>query len=130
MASISNKKKVALLEKYVLENDQTSLIELLEEFKEFEFTARALGFACRFCNLETVKILVENGATFEYESSAVFKAKYGIVIQRATGQDYAEYPLLMVIKDLNGSRRIGRITTGLDSKYTYSYLNQMFNKIN
>lgn len=34
---------------------------------EIEFTAKALGFACRFCGLEYVKTLVECGASFKFK---------------------------------------------------------------
>ncbi len=38
-----------------------------KELGDVPFTSRALGLACRFRDLETVKALVENGASFKYD---------------------------------------------------------------
>lgn len=45
--------------------EETAL--LYKELGEVQFTARALGLACRFRGLEMVKVLVEGGATFKYD---------------------------------------------------------------
>ena len=54
------------LEMAVLINTPQEIAELCKRLREGENTCRALGLACRFCGLETVKALVENGATFKY----------------------------------------------------------------
>ena len=76
MAKLSEKAKVLLLEENVLTNDTAAVKELFEQHKTFEFTARALGFASRYCGAAMVRTLVENGATFSYTSTPAFKTKY------------------------------------------------------
>ena len=76
MAKLSEKAKVLLLEETVLTNDTAAVKELFEQHKTFEFTARALGFACRYCGAEMVKALIENGASFGYTATPAFKTKY------------------------------------------------------
>lgn len=125
MAKVSDKKKVEQLEKCVLDNDYEELKEVLEEYSDFEFMARALGLACRFRSLDMVKLLVEHGATFNYETSASIKSKYGVATQAATGEYYADYALLLCLCNFNDDRRVGKITAGLDSTYTVAHLNQM-----
>lgn len=125
MAKVSDKKKVEQLEKCVLENDYEALKEVLDEYSDFEFMARALGLACRFRSLDMVKLLVEHGATFNYESSTSIKSKYGVVTQAATGEYYADYAILLCLCNFNDDRRVGKITTGLDSIYTIAHLNHM-----
>ena len=62
----SAKSKVELLENAVLTGELEQVNEVIEEYKEFEFTARALGLACLYTNLDIVKTLVEAGASFAY----------------------------------------------------------------
>ena len=81
MAKISELKKVQLLEEAVLENDIEKIQALFDEYKEFEFTARALGIASRFCGAEMVSLLLKNKATFEYEETAAFVKKYDCKIK-------------------------------------------------
>ena len=125
MAKVSDKKKVEQLEKCVLENDYEALKEVLDEYSDFEFMARALGLACRFRSLDMVKLLVEHGATFNYESSTSIKSKYGVATQTATGEYYVDYAILLCLRDFNEDRRVGKITAGLDGIYTIARLNQM-----
>lgn len=125
MAKVSDKKKVEQLEKCVLDNDYEELKEVLEEYSDFEFLARALGLACRFRSLDMVKLLVEHGATFSYETSATIKSKYGMATQTATGEYYVDYAILLCLRDFNEDRRVGKITAGLDGIYTIARLNQM-----
>lgn len=50
--------------------------EIETEYKRLgsvEFSARALGLACRFRGLETVKVLVENGAEFRFDAAKLEK---------------------------------------------------------
>lgn len=76
MAKISELKKVQLLEEAILENNFEAVEALFKEHKSFEFTARALGLACRFCGAEMVSLLLKQKASFQYEATAAFVKKY------------------------------------------------------
>lgn len=76
MAKLSEKAKVLLLEETVLTNDLAAVKALFEQHKNFEFTARALGFASRYCGAAMVRTLMENGASFSYTATPAFKTKY------------------------------------------------------
>ena len=80
MAKISEQKKVELLEEAVLRNDIEGVKALFAEHGTFEFTARALGLAMRFCGTDMTRTLIEGGATLSYEGSAVFKRKYACAV--------------------------------------------------
>lgn len=76
MAKLSESKKVELLEESVLNNDLEKVKEFMTELKPIEFTAKALGLACRFSGAEMVKLLIDNGATLSYELTPNLKRKY------------------------------------------------------
>lgn len=76
MAKISAQKKVELLEAAVLSNDTDEVKTLYSEYGEFEFTARALGLAMRFCGSRMVGALLENGASLDYQMTPALKRKY------------------------------------------------------
>lgn len=63
--------KFEALENAVLRDTPTEIEKLYKSFGEIAFTARALGIAARYRGLETVKILVENGASFYYDYSVL-----------------------------------------------------------
>ena len=81
MAKISESKKVQLLEEAVLKNNPDEVEALFKEHKVFEFTARALGLACRFCGAEMVNLLLQNKASFKYEETTAFVKKYDCKIK-------------------------------------------------
>ena len=81
MAKISELKKVQLLEEAVLKNSTDEVKALFKEHKKFEFTARALGLACRFCGAEMVSLLLKKKATFKYEETAALVKKYDCKIK-------------------------------------------------
>lgn len=58
--------KIDLLESTVLNNTPNEAGNLLRELKDMPFTAWHLGLACRFCGIDMVKALAENGACFNY----------------------------------------------------------------
>lgn len=76
MAKLSEQKKTELLEAAVLEGNVEQVRNLCKEHGSFEFTARALGIACRFIGADMVKCLIEGGATFQYEASSAMVRKY------------------------------------------------------
>lgn len=66
-ANIKPWQRSAMLERAVLEKTSAEVSEFFRALGKTEFTARALGLACRYRGLETVKTLVEGGAVFEYD---------------------------------------------------------------
>ena len=76
MAKLSELKKVELLENAVLAGDIEQAKSLFAEHGSFEFTARALGIACRFIGAEMVRCLIEGGASFAYTASGAMVRKY------------------------------------------------------
>lgn len=97
-ASLKPVEKVELLERAVTHGDIAQVESIIKECKSFEFTARALGIACRYRSLEMVKVLVENGATFEYVEDPGFKTHYATTYKSRFGSiSYkAEYDLLLL----------------------------------
>ncbi|MBR5188455.1 MAG: leucine-rich repeat domain-containing protein, partial [Clostridia bacterium] len=73
----------------VLTNDTAAVKELFEQHKTFEFTARALGFASRYCGAAMVRTLVENGATFSYTATPAFKTKYDCSVAISNSYSFA-----------------------------------------
>lgn len=56
--------KTEILEKAVINNSPEEIDLLMKNLGSVEFSARALGLACRFRGIETVKMLAKNGASF------------------------------------------------------------------
>ena len=75
---LSAQAKVELLEKTVSEEGVDELRTVIERESPFEFTARALGYACAFGGIDKVKILIEAGIDFAFEPSAILKRKYNV----------------------------------------------------
>ena len=97
MAKLSELKKVELLEETVLTNDPEAVKELLNTYDNFEFTARALGLAIRFCSLQITELLLDHGATFHYELTPAFKRKYNCYIALSIQTDIKiSYPLFLL----------------------------------
>lgn len=71
MIGVEEKKKppkdYELLENAVLTKNPGRIAEVYRSLGKVDFSARALGLACRFCDVETVKTLVEHGAAFKYD---------------------------------------------------------------
>lgn len=64
-------KKREKLEYYTLFKSPEELDEICKQLGKVDMTARALGLACRFRGVEWVKVLVENGAHFDYNNENV-----------------------------------------------------------
>ena len=93
---LSNEQKVLLVETAILEGSKDDILRVIKENTPFEFTARALAFACRYRDLEIVKILVENDFSFQYSYSPSiekkYKVKYGTQTQTAP-TDFSILPI-------------------------------------
>ena len=70
-ANIKPWQRSAMLERAVLEKTPAEVSGIFQALGKTEFTARALGLACRYRGLETVKTLVEGGAVFRYDLALV-----------------------------------------------------------
>lgn len=75
---LSEKQKVLALEEAVLSGDMNRVEAVLTGCKTFEFTARALGLACRFGSLSMVRRLMEAGCDFHLTRDTGLTAKYDI----------------------------------------------------
>lgn len=80
--------KIERLEMSVMQDAPAEVAVVCRQLGKVEFTARALGLACRYRGLETVKVLVERGASFKPPGSAART-------ERGSGQDFS----LMLIDD-------------------------------
>lgn len=63
--------KIERLEMSVIQDSPAEVAKVCREIGKVEFTARALGLACRYRGLETVKALVECGATFAFDPEEI-----------------------------------------------------------
>ena len=88
MAKISEQTKVQLLEEAVLSNDLETVKSLFKEYGNFEFTARALGLACRYAGLEMVELLIKNKATFEFNKTPAMVKKYQFKYDISNNESY------------------------------------------
>ncbi len=99
MAKLNNLKKVELLENTILEGNIECVKEVFAQQAPFEFTARALGLACRFVGAEMVKCLIELGIDFGYEFKSTLFSKYNCRHQLSNSTsvpvNYSRYALSM-----------------------------------
>ena len=68
--------KAEALENAVINDSPQELERLMKELGSVEFSARALGTACRFRGYETVKALTENGASFNIPKTEEAEKRY------------------------------------------------------
>ena len=108
--------KVLLLEKTVLENNVEKAEKVIDACKPFEFTARALGFACRFCGTEMVKLLVEKGkATFDFDKKGCLQSKYSISENtKYSWYGYAKFELMPIVDSIRNLRLFGDLRNTSD----------------
>lgn len=76
MAGIAAFDNVLALERAILANDMDRVCEMLAQNGPFEFTARALALAMRFCGPDMVRTLLDEGATFSYTVTRVLRRRY------------------------------------------------------
>lgn len=95
MAKLSESKKVELLESMVLENDINGVKTFLAEQGPIEFTAKALGLACRYSGADMVLALIDGGASFQFDFTPAMKRKYDckIALNNTTDKpiDFSQY---------------------------------------
>lgn len=119
---LSERKKVLLLEEAILSGDMEKMEGVLNGCGKFEFTARALGLACRYGSLEMVQRLVKAGATFRYPMDSRLTVKYDLytVLRGLWGSRtiYHEFWYLLTEDDLTNQDRIGDLRNIRDRLYT------------
>lgn len=96
-------KKVEILEEAVLKGTPEDLKAVLETYPDVEFTARALGLACRYRGMAHVEELLRHGVSFRYDVQAGCAMKYGAVQKTAAGLYRTEYYLMLVPRSLRGA---------------------------
>ena len=106
---LSGLKKVELLEEKVLANDIEGVKTVFEDYYPIEFTARALGLACRYSGAEMVNTLIECGASFKYDVTPELKRKYKCSTKLSNYREERvlyELYLLEDMFDLNNNNKI------------------------
>lgn len=93
--------KVEILEEVVQKGSVQDLKDVLDTYKSFEMTARALGLAARYRGVEFVKTLINHGASFKYKSEAALQRKYKMDQSTASGCYSTEYYLMIVPEKLD-----------------------------
>lgn len=99
---LSSLAKVQLLEEKILKNDFNGVKETYENVDSFEFTARALGYACRYASAEIVEYLLSKKINFKYKYSDVFARKYNCGISTYSSTYHVDYSLLSILHTYEG----------------------------
>lgn len=89
--------KIEKLEMGVMQDAPSEVARLYTEMGELEFTARALGLACRYRGLEMVKVLVEHGASFSFDAKKVkpsFRRSQLVYLDKLYGDENYSLSLL------------------------------------
>lgn len=94
-------RKVEILEEATLKGTVEDLKAVLETYKTFEMTARALGLACRYRGADFVRELMAHGASFKYESDPNIQRKYAPDQKTAAGNYTTKYYLMLVPKKID-----------------------------
>lgn len=99
---IPQENKAEILEQAVINSSLEELVKTRKELGYIEMTARALGTACRFRGLETVKTLVECGATFDIPHDEYVENRYHCY----SGMKYDNYRSNFALYLLNITKHI------------------------
>lgn len=97
----SELQKVELLEEAVINGTPKDLQDVMQTYKSFEITARALGLAARYRGIEHVKVLLDNGASFIYNNTTALQRKYWMFQKTAAGEYATDYSLALVDSSFN-----------------------------
>lgn len=93
--------KVKVLEEAVQKGTLEYLQVVIDKYKNFEMTARALGLAARYRGMEFVKVLANNNATFNYNRNGAFQRKYKMTQKAGYGYYWTDYCFMIVPEKLN-----------------------------
>ena len=100
--NIPQESKTEILEQAVINEHWQALEWIFYDLGNVEMTARALGLACRFCGYDTVKVLVEGGASFSIPQNKETERLYHCY----SGMKYANYRTNYSLYLLNITRQI------------------------
>ena len=92
----------ARLEEAVINMEPDEVRELYKKIGFVEFSAKALGLACRFRGVEMLKVLLDCGATFDIRQTEEFEEKYGVY----SGLKYENYRSDFALYLLNVTKKI------------------------
>lgn len=84
---IPQENKAEILEQAVINGSIEEIAETYKELGHIEFSARALGLACRFRGAEIVRALIGLGATFDFPKTEEVEARYSVY----SGMKYHNY---------------------------------------
>lgn len=92
--------KFESLERAVLRDTPCEVLRLFKDLGNVEFTARALGIACRFRGLDMVKALVEGGASFWFNPQSV-KKSHQLIAPNVAFYSYEDNYALALLEYIN-----------------------------
>ena len=117
--------KVEILEEVVVKGTLEDLKAVLQTYKTFELTARALGLAARYRGVDFVRELMANKATFKFKLDTTLQRKYNIAQKTAAGYYMTEYYLMIVPEklSLNYSSHFGAYDYDYTPMCGVSYIN-------
>ncbi len=118
-------KRVELLEQKVLDNDIEGVRAVFRDYQPIEFTARALGLACRCSGAEMVKTLIECGASFKFEDTPALKRKYNCSIKLS---NYRDEPVLYELGLLKDTYAWGFDNEIIDAKERAKVIDVLYEK--
>lgn len=99
---LNPQEKVELLEEAVIWGTKDDIQNLYHLYSDYEFTARALGYAIRFRDREIVNLLVNNGASFGYKDTPTFKKKYNCKVKVSNSYSYlVDYSIMALDGEVN-----------------------------
>lgn len=104
-ANLPQDEKTRILEKAVINETPEEVGRIFKELGAVDMNARALGIACRFCGVEAVKALVEEGATFNIPNDVEIEQQYHCY-SGAKYESYDNYRTNYALYLLNISRHI------------------------
>ena len=128
MAKMSEKQKTLAFEKVVLTGSMDEIMATYKEIGPIELSARSLGMACRFRDLEVVKTLVELGFDFYYDDSPSFRGKYDCGYTSAGRYQVTSDYLLLLLDDCDCQSSFG-IHSGYKDRYSGNYIDEAFENL-
>lgn len=96
------------LERYIVQNDIEKVKELINKFVPFDFSARALGIACRHCDTEMVQTLIDAKCSFDYDDKHA--SRYACTYTPSGTMYRADFALMAIVDDLDNQYLFGKIS--------------------
>ncbi len=120
-------KKVLILEETVEKGSLQDLKDVLETYKSFELTARALGLAARYRGIDFVRMLVEHGATFSYHNDTRLGGRYDMYRKTEFNIYWTDYALMLIPEkfDFSSYKPLTRSRSS-QGRYEFTPLNGIY----